>query len=112
MLIDFKELEKWPPFLVSALARKNGTGMTLAQIAAAAELPLRTACRISAMLSWNNVKLQNIEAFCRGCGFDMKHPDKQSHYLRNTAKAKRKFSHLSPVRRATFERRLTEWLKL
>ena len=112
MLIDFKELEKFPPFIVAALARKDGKGMTLSEIASTGGLPLRTTCRISAALSWNNVKPQNIEAFCRGCGFDMKHPRKQVDYLRGTAKAKLKFSHLSPVRRATFERRLAEWMNL
>ena len=112
MLIDFKEFAKWPPFLICGLARKPNVSLTMRAMATASGLPLRTFCRISSKLSWDGVKHENIEPFCRGCCFDAKHISKEVSYLRSTAKADVKFAHLKGVRRTTFDRRLAKWMKL
>jgi len=112
MLIDFKTLESFPPFVVAALARKGRRSPTMQEIAATSGLPLRTVARISSLFSWRDVNFGNIELFCRGCAFDLKSIRKQAQYLRGTASAQHKFSHLSTARRHSFEKRLVEWQKL
>ena len=113
MLIDVKRMESFPPFLVAALARnQSGDALTMPQIADAAGLPLRSVCRIASRLTWAGVTLDNIEKFCRGCNFNLKSTRKQFDFLRKTPLVKHQFSHLSPIRRRTFERRIVEWQKL
>lgn len=112
MLIDVKELENWPPFLVRALARdEHGKGLTLTQIAAASGLSLRNVARIASRLTWAG-SMDHLKPFCRGCNFDLNSTAKAVAFLRKQATAKVKFKHLSPITRRTFERQMAAWLKL
>jgi hypothetical protein len=96
-LLEF--IDRFPPFLVYALARKDLKAISREQIAAVSGIPFRTVIRISNRLSWAEMKIEDIDAFARGCNFNFFHIRLQSELIRRSVKGKRRsFHHLSTKR--------------
>lgn len=70
------------------MARRGRGGgvrlMTTAEIAAKAQLPERRVRAIASMPSWDKVRVGDMLAFMRGCGFDPEKCWRHAEYLRRT----------------------------
>lgn len=65
------------------------------ELSKAAKMSARTFSRIASKLSWDTVKVKDIEPFCRACGVDILQPRYFKDYVRATLNAGRSFSHLN-----------------
>lgn len=101
-----------PPFVCYALARRKDvrkTRFTPVEIASRAGMSKRTFFRIAVMLSWDRVKLSDVEKFTQACGVSLLRQNQQRQYLRLTLKYKRPMAHLSPQQYKNFLRRCQKW---
>lgn len=121
-----KRLRDLPPFFVYYMARQrssrvkrrsNGerlprTRPTIAIMANKAGIPVKTFFRISSKLSWDEIKLKNIEPFFYACGFDFSRQKSLREYVRKTMKSQRPFSHLDDAQLESFNQKCARWLML
>jgi len=68
-------LDTYPPGLIRCLARRRLQGKRVEalsddDVAAGAQLPVERIRQISMELSWDNVRVGEMRAFCCGCNFD------------------------------------------
>lgn len=68
-----EKINRFPPFLVRAVARKNRGRdyMTLADIAEKSGLPVKTIQRISKKARWDDIPLAVADKFALACGVDL-----------------------------------------
>lgn len=68
----WEKLDRYPPVLVRLLARTaGGEAMTDAQIAYLSELSIAEIRRLSFLTSWDDVKVDHVRRFMRGCNIDL-----------------------------------------
>lgn len=110
-----ERLDRTPPFLVFALARK-GRGAAIhrpkfSELAAASKIPLRTFGRIVAKISWAGVPVDQVDAICAACNFKLFRAGAQAQYIRrNVKRGIMKLPKLKPFQQQRFERKLEQWL--
>lgn len=71
-----ERLDETPPFLCYYLARDSKRPLshpTPEKIAERGGLSVRTVTRLASRLTWGNLPLDTIDAFCKGCGVSFVH---------------------------------------
>lgn len=92
-------LEKIPPFVVYALARKRGhKSIDFNTIMAKSSLTGRTLSRIANRTTWRGLKIEQIDAFCTACRVDPFAAKKHLAFLNRSMTSDKPLPHL-PVRR-------------
>lgn len=76
------KLNKFPPYLCRAVARKRELPKTNMEIADDSGLSLSTVLRISKMKDWGEVTVAAADAFSRGCGVDLMRPRRHLDWLK------------------------------
>jgi len=118
-LLDF--LDKWPPFLVYALARRShkskqpGTSaaIRLDEIVKESGLSRRKVIYLSKKDSWANVTVQTIVDYCRACNFDFFHTANNARFMRHySGLDSKKFHHLPPAKWRSFVRACERFYQL
>lgn len=101
------DLDRFPPFLVYASARKgHGQRFKLSELVNASGLSERTFTRIARMRTWGRVRVDDIVAFCEACNVDPMRPYKTRRYIRRTLRRKYSFRHLLPRQKEKLEQQL------
>lgn len=102
--------DKFPPFLVFALARKSyRLRPPLPELAKTANLNIRTFSRVARKISWSNVKVGVMESFCLACGVDMFRLERQKDFMKKARRMKRPFAHLTDAQLRAFEVQCNRW---
>lgn len=114
-------VDKWPPFLIYAIARINNrkqstrgrrAGLTIPEISGASGLSERTVERLSGKITWKNEKLKTIDDFARGCNFHFGRVHRQLIFIReNRNTIGKRFQHLSTLRWNSFVKKCAEYEK-
>jgi len=96
-------LDKCPPFLVFALARR-GTDKRpkFDDIVKASGLSERTFIRIACRFSWREVKVKHIDGFCRACGVDPFNLEPHLGFLRRSLTSDKPFAYMTSQQLARF----------
>lgn len=105
-----ERLDKLPPFVVYALARKHGrTPMDFNTLLKASNLTERTFSRIASRSTWKGVKIEQVDAFCSACRIDPFSAKKHLAFLSRSMARNRPLPHL-PIRRLrTFAAQCQKW---
>lgn len=104
-----------PPFTVFYLARvgkRSQKRPKLRDLAKASGLSFRTFTRIARKMSWDSVRLGQIEAFCKACGVDLLRQHAQKDFLRHSVTYNRPLSHLKRNQLQKFNAMCSEWAEL
>ena len=77
-------LDRFPPCIVRILARKNAgrRGMTNQEIAARSGLTSAAVGKIANRTTWYGLKVDTIDRFCLGCGFNHTRTNRHADFLR------------------------------
>lgn len=83
-----EKLNKFPPILCRAVARKNRgrEPMSLRDIADQSGLALSTVCELSQRRTWTNATLETIQKFSAACGVDLLHPRRHLYFIKHRKK--------------------------
>lgn len=113
--------ERWPPFLVYALARRNYktkqrdemVRILLCERAAISGLPDRTIQRIGSMMFWDTLSMKTVDAFCIGNNFSFFHTKKHRAFILSNLNSKSKqFPWLNAWEWKTFLKRSAQYEQL
>lgn len=103
-----EHINKIPPFLCIAMARKGTKPIPQKKIAELAKLSMATISRMSVQLKWDEHRAQDINAVANACGVNLYNQRNEWLYLKKTMKAKMPFSHLGPKTRTKVEKLLVK----
>ena len=121
MKTTLKFLDRWPPFLVYALARKHYRGgsnsharrLTIKEIAERSGMHRRKIYRLSNRLTWSGIPPERIDAFASACGFNFWDTRAQRWLLKQKIQGGRnQFSWLRPNRWRKFVKMCQKWNEL
>lgn len=109
-------MDKWPPFLVYAIARKEDkeskkvVELTAGEISRASGISIRHVIRTSGEISWERIVPDLIDRFCFGCNFNFFDTAHHEEFIKRTLnEGDQKFPHLSPQRLESFQKKANEY---
>lgn len=110
MILD--HINKIPPFICIAMARKKGgKGFTREQIAEKSGVHVNTITRLAGKLEWDGYSIDIIDKVSAACGVDLNNQRDAWAYLKKTLKARNPFNHLNSQARIQVKKLLKKWIE-
>lgn len=107
------KLDQLAPFLTYALCRRSDQPRPhLEELVRQSGLSERTFIRISRELSWKDIRVGQMDAFCQACGVDVLNPGEQLAFIRQTMHCQNSWSHLMPFQKLRLMQQFEQALQM